>query len=304
MLNWAIDKSKGISKISINRSELDIDKTLNCGQAFRWFSVRDGFWFGVLNKRVIVLKQTLGMSESGEENDTLSTNITDEQELNQLEQYLNLDMSYTKEVESLNLKELDPYAYECYEVGAGIHILRQDLYEMMVTFLMSQFNSMHNIRIILDKLSRAYGKEVKLEWIEEYGENRGISTMELTYYTFPSVDELVDVKVSDYEKCSMGFRAEYMYNMIQKLYNEKDILDNIKQSTNPKILLKQFNGIGDKVANCIDLFALHNLSAFPVDVHIKRIISREYKGSIDISRYGSIAGLIQQYMYYKEAFNK
>lgn len=95
-----------------------------------------------------------------------------------------------------------------------------------------------------------------------------------------------------------------MFNLCQKLNKDKNFLEQIKEYEYKKALsqLKLLSGIGNKVANCICLFSLHHIQAFPIDIHIERLIEREYDGDIDISKYGNIAGVIQQYMYYYEAF--
>lgn len=286
MKNWKVGKvgNTEYAYIEMPKSELDINKTLNCGQAFRWIWDKQGFWYSELHGKLVVLAQ--GKTNNKE---CLVTNILDSEGLKQIEHYLDMDIEYTIEVKSL---DLDKYASSCAKLGEGIHILNQDLLEMMITFLMSQFNSMNNIRLIINKLTKKNGQRVSTVWLNN----------ELEAYTFPSLEQLSCLTVDDFQSYSMGFRSQYLYSMITKLYKSPSILDEITKSKNPRVLLKQFDGIGDKVANCIALFALHDLKSFPIDTHIKRIINREYNGNIDISRYGNIAGLIQQYMYYSEAF--
>lgn len=265
----------------VTRDELDLDKTLNCGQAFRWNKDSKNNWIGVVDKEIWILRQY---------ENYIVTNIKSNNK-EKLIYYFNLDMNYTDEISKL---DLDDYAKRAYECGKGIHILRQNLFETMVTFLMSQFNSMHNIRLIVEKLSTRYGDKLIDNWSDD----------EILRYTFPTLEQLSKCSYDDFMNCSIGLRTNYLISMINYLNGNYNILNYLKNCNynNAIFALKKFDGIGDKVANCIALFSLHHVEAFPIDVHIKRIINEEYSGSIDISRYGQYAGIIQQYMYYYRAF--
>ena len=265
----------------ITRDELDLDKTLNCGQAFRWNKDSKNNWIGVVDKEIWILRQY---------ENYIVTNIKSSNK-EKLIYYFNLDMNYTDEISKL---DLDAYAKRAYECGKGIHILRQDLFETMITFLMSQFNSMHNIRLIVEKLSTRYGDKLIENWSDD----------EILRYTFPTLEQLSKCSYDDFMNCSIGLRTNYLISMINYLKGNYNILNYLKSCNynNAISALKKFDGIGDKVANCIALFSLHHVEAFPIDVHIKRIINEEYSGNIDISRYGQYAGIIQQYMYYYRAF--
>lgn len=265
----------------ITRDELDLDKTLNCGQAFRWNKESKNNWIGVVDKEIWILRQY---------ENYIVTNIKSSNK-EKLIYYFNLDMNYTDEISKL---DLDAYAKRAYECGKGIHILRQDLFETMITFLMSQFNSMHNIRLIVEKLSTRYGNKLVEKWLDD----------EIVRYTFPTLEQLSKCSYDDFMNCSIGLRTNYLISMINYLKGNYNILNYLKSCNynNTISALKKFDGIGDKVANCIALFSLHHVEAFPIDVHIKRIINEEYSGNIDISGYGQYAGIIQQYMYYYRAF--
>lgn len=269
-----------IGGISID--ELNLDKTFKCGQAFRWIK-DNGNWCGVINNKVIVLRQEVNNQGIS----TIYTNLKDES-INKLIDYLDLDTKYTDEIGKLNL---DEYARKSYEAGKGIHILKQDLFEMIITFLMSQFNSMHNISIIIEKICSIYGKDIETEFMGKTYKRK----------SFPTLDELKPITYEEAMSCSVGFRTKYLLSLMQRLTTET--LDNIKRMQYKQAMkaLTSYSGIGVKVANCICLFSLHHVEAFPIDVHIQRIIDEEYNGHIDISRYGKYAGIVQQYMYYYRA---
>lgn len=277
--------------VGIDKNELNLDKTFDCGQAFRWHKEDSGEWVGFIGDRLVVLGQGQ-FKDTGEQG--LITNLTSDKELEQLENYLDLRMCYCDTVDKLELDKVDEFAYSCYMRGKGIHILRQDLFEVIVTFLMSQCNTMRNIRNIVNTLSKNYGTYSETEFMGK----------KYSGYSFPSLEKLKDCTVADFEACKMGFRAGYLYNFIQKCLEDSEWIDKLKSENYEaaKLDLLEISGIGEKVANCICLFGLHQISAFPIDTHIKRIIYDKYNGNIDIGKYGDVAGIIQQYIYYNSAF--
>lgn len=280
---------KGVKITPLNVDEFNVDKTLDCGQAFRWkkSSLGNNFWYGAIGDEIVTISHQ--KFQNGE--DGIVTNISLDN-IDKFMQYFNLDMNYSKEIRKLTL---DSYALKCYEYGKGIHILRQDLFETLVTFLMSQFNNMHNIRLIVNRLAERYGNKIETDWRGEH----------LIAYSFPTPEKLAECNVDDFKECRIGLRSQYLYDMCQFIMNNKYYLQSIRESNyqDSIIKLKIFNGIGDKVANCVALFSLHHIEAFPIDVHINRIIEDEYNGDIDLTQYGNIAGIIQQYMFYYKAFN-
>lgn len=267
----------------IDKAELDLDKTFNCGQTFRWNKNND-IWCGIIGNRIITLKQ---------DKNTIFTNLNTNDE-DWLISYLNLDMNYLDEMNKIDM-EKDEYLKKAYDVSKGIHILRQDLYEIIITFILSQMNSMHNIRNCIEKISQKYGKLVQMTLLD------GI---EIKSYTFPTPGILANVTSDELRKCKVGFRDKYIIEISKFIYENSHFLEELKEydyNTAYKIL-KSFNGIGDKVANCICLFGLHHIEAFPIDTHVKSIINTKYNGNIDLKKYGNIAGIVQQYMFYYKAF--
>lgn len=282
-MNYTIEiKNNYLIINNISKDELDLDKTLNCGQAFRWYKENNN-WIGVVNNQIWILKQY---------ENYITTNLSKENK-DQLIYYFNLDMNYDIEINKL---DLDFFAKKSYKFSKGIHILRQDLIETMVTFLMSTCNTMTNIRNIIDKLCRNYGEMIKIKW-------EGKSYIN---YTFPSLEKLSQISEVEFKSLKMGFRAAYLVSMCKKLSGNTQLIVKLAQADYDDSikLLCEFDGIGEKVANCISLFALHHIEAFPIDTHINKIIQREYNGNFNANKYGKYAGIIQQYMFYSEAFSK
>lgn len=293
MTKYTIERYKNITRIiDVQQDELNLDKTLNCGQAFRWNKIDNITWCGVIRDKIVLLANI--NFDDGISGIATNLNIDDAQELID---YLDLCINYNEEVSKL--KYIDPFALKAYERGKGIHILRQDLLEIMVTFLMSQCNTMHNIRNIINNLCTKYGNKITTEW-------NGVI---YTNYTFPTLEVLSTLNIEDFKACKMGFRAQYLYEMCKEL-NDSTILETLQSYYNGTQkeyeialnILKQFKGISDKVANCICLFGLHQIQAFPIDTHIKKLISQEYGNNFHPEYYENIAGIIQQYMYYYQAF--
>lgn len=282
-MNYTIDNNTNSIIINdITKDELDLDKTLNCGQAFRWHKDNDENWIGVAGNNIWILRQY---------DNHIETNIK-EDDLSKIIEYFNLDMNYTNEISKL---DLDIFALKAYNYSKGIHILRQDLFETMVTFLMSSCNTMHNIRNIVNKLCKTYGEQLNTTW----------NNKNYIEYSFPSLETLSKISENEFRQLGMGFRAAYLVDMCKGLKEYKSFLEVIKHSNYKNAInnLCKLNGIGSKVANCISLFSLHHTEAFPIDTHMKQIINAEYNGVIDISRYRNLAGIIQQYMFYYKAFN-
>lgn len=272
---------------NINIDELNLDKTLLCGQAFRWAKDKD-VWCGVVNGEIIILKQV----PNNQGSTTIYTNVKNEDILKLIE-YLNLDMNYTDEINKINLNDFEKTVYNS---GKGIHILRQDLFETIVTFLMSSCNTMNNIRNIVENLSKAFGTELETEFNGKIYKR----------YSFPTPNQLSNVTIEQIRQCKAGMRAEYLYSFVQTLNKNPEILNELSKMTYTdayKTLLK-FKGIGAKVANCICLFGLHHIDAFPIDTHIQNIIDNKYNGYSPKNKFGNVAGIMQQYMFYYEAFSK
>lgn len=269
----------------ITKEELDLDKTFNCGQAFRWIKHEGGFWYCAINSQIVVLKQ--------EENKIL-TNV-DIKDKDWLVDYLNLDMDYNEEMSKI-LTDSDKYLTKAYEAGKGIHILRQDTFETIITFILSQMNSMNNIRNSSNKLCKTFGKPVVTS----------IRNIKLQGYMFPTYETLADVTIDDLMQCSVGFRAKYIKGISQYIKDTPDFISKLQKLDYNQAMksLTSFYGIGDKVANCICLFGLHHIEAFPIDTHINQIIAKHYKGRLDTKRFGNIAGIAQQYMFYYKALCK
>lgn len=180
----------------------------------------------------------------------------------------------------------DRYLCRAADFGSGIRILRQDLWEMIISFLISQRNNIARIRRCIQNICEAYGE-------------RREGTV---YYTFPRPEALAVLDEDGLLGCNLGYRSKYVVRAARDIVSGRADLDKIRGMPYEEAkegLLKLY-GIGEKVADCICLFALHHLQSFPVDTHISQVLERQYPNGFPVDRYKDIQGILQQYMFYYE----
>lgn len=261
-------------KIAVRKTELDLDKTLCLGQAFRWKKTADGIWYCALFGRLVALKQVEdGILINGEWTEDIKN-------------YLDLGTNYEEIVAGLGLDEITA---RYYKRAAGIHILRQDLVEASLTFILSTANNMKRISGMVNRLCYELGDKVEFEGLEGY--------------TFPSISKILENIRSIFDM-GFGFRAENFVNLAACIDRfGENALVRMNSEDLYKWLLR-VKGIGPKVASCILLFGKHDLNAFPVDVHLKNVLMVKYGGTFDMKRYEPYNGLIQQYLFYGDTVGK
>ena len=201
--------------------------------------------------------------------------------------YFDLETDYGKFIDRIGKR--DRYLQQAACFGNGIRILRQDLWEVMVTFLISQNNNMKRIRQCVERLC------------ENFGEKREAAGGK-TYYAMPGPEALSDVDVL--KDMGLGYRDKYIAALGTAVSEGFVDLDRLRQMKDPRQVHKELTdiyGIGDKVANCIQLFGLHQIDAFPVDTWIRKILELHYPKGFPMRRYKGCAGVMQQYMFYYES---
>ena len=282
-LDISINESSGIYTLAgINLDTLDLDKTFNCGQVFRWkkidalpgYIAYKGF---IKNKLTIItynlLKRELYTNYTGDIADVIS--------------YFNLDLDYDRIMSGI---KLDEYSQKAYNYGKGIRILHQDLWETIVTFIISQRNKVEKIASSVERICETFGE---LDTVI-------INNNEYTDYKFPTPEEIY-LKIDKIYDIGLGYRADYINRLVVDIVEGRnDILDTSEELDTLTIdcKLQGIYGIGPKVSNCILLFAFNKYDAFPVDTWINKVITNEFKGNLDIDRFGKYAGIIQQFLFY------
>ena len=202
--------------------------------------------------------------------------------------YFDLDTDYGGIKRAIDPEDI--YLQAAAELGGGIRILRQELWETIVTFIISQRNNIPRICKCVDALCREFGqKETNFR-----GE---------VYNQFPAPHVLAGASEESLRGCGLGYRAPYIRKTAQMACNgeiDLDELFSLDYETARAQLLK-FSGVGEKVADCISLFALHHIEAFPIDTHIQDMLKR-YPDGFPFERYAGFAGILQQYAFYYELF--
>ena len=256
-----------------NIKDLDLEQTFECGQCFRWNKEADGSYTG------IALRYPANMKMDG---DTLIIEGSGSREF--WEDYLDLGRDYgsLKKVLCEGEGEVLPEAVKC---GSGIRILRQDLWETVVDFIISQNNNIPRIKGCIERLCETAGETV--------GEFRGKE-----WYQVPGPEKLASVAFEDLKDVRLGYRDKYLIETAKQW---------IEMDEASRCDVGCFTGVGPKVESCIRLFGLHDLGSFPIDVWVKRLMNRFYgfeegdKAGMDAfakEHFGEYAGLAQQYLFY------
>ena len=216
-----------------------------------------------------------------------------------VEDYFDLNRNYEEIKEQLS--KIDNNVKTSIEYGQGIRILNQDLWEMIISYIISANNNIPRIKGIIDRISKNYGKEI--EWNGE------------KYYTFPTPEELRNVSIEEYRKLGAGFRDVRLYETVQAVLNKKVDLEQMQNNPNTIEVREQLlslSGVGPKVADCILLFStLKRFEVFPIDVWVRRVMNELYIKNEDETKvnkkqleklaqekFGNLAGIAQQYLFY------
>ena len=266
-----------------------------CGQCFRWNIEDDGSYTGVVKNNVLNVKK--------EENSIIIKGMCEDNLEELCKDYFDLDTDYQKIKNKLS--KLDNNLRVSIKYGKGIRILKQDIWEALISFIISANNNIPRIKGIIERISKQYGEEII--W-----DNK-------KYYTFPNPEQLSNASVSDLRKLGLGFRDVRVFETC-RLINQNIIsieeLETIKNIDELKEQLLRFPGVGPKVADCIMLFSMKKLEVFPIDVWVKRVMTELYGDEIrklkntntiisnkQILEYaqqyfGNLAGVAQQYLFY------
>ena len=199
------------------------------------------------------------------------------------------------------LSKIDKNMETSIQYGQGIRLLNQDLWETIISFIISANNNIPRIKGIIERLSKKYGS--KITWKGK------------DYYTFPTPEQLKEVTIQEYRELGLGFRDKRLYETTQMVINKKIDLEKMKENTNTLEVreeLLSLSGVGPKVADCILLFStLKRLEVFPIDVWVRRVmndlyikhpdenkVSKKQIEQIANEKFGNLAGLAQQYLFY------
>jgi N-glycosylase/DNA lyase len=201
--------------------------------------------------------------------------------------YFDMDYDYGQLIECIE-KGNDGFLKKAASFGRGIRILRQDFFETMISFIISQNKNIPSIKHSIECLSR------------RYGEQHYCAEADITYYTFPTPEALAASSAEELRTMSVGYRDAYILSAARAVTMGQLDTEKIRCCSyeEAKKALLCIHGIGEKVANCICLYGLHQIEVFPVDVWIKRILSEIYEDCFCMEKFDGKMGIVQQYMFY------
>ncbi|OGS55459.1 MAG: hypothetical protein A3K60_05525 [Euryarchaeota archaeon RBG_19FT_COMBO_56_21] len=260
---------------------LDLTLTLDCGQAFRWKELEQGFWTGVVGKHMLTLRQSSG---------SVAINAcTDDQNVVRLVRgYLRADDDIARIQRALAKDQTLTRGMKRYR---GLRIVKMDEWECLVSYTLATYANIPRIKKMIDRLCTDYGEPIR------GGE-----------HAFPTIRRLGEASEKDLEKCGLGYRAKYVAGLCESLTpNELKSMTRLEYP-DLKDRLLELHGVGEKVSDCVSLFGFGKLEAFPIDVWIVRALGRLYhvKGSyrklseFAFERFGEYAGYAQEYLYFNE----
>ncbi len=295
--------------------DFNLDHIFDCGQCFRWTKQEDGSYTGIaMGKPVNVsLKEVPAGSGAGADNaggrsgtdgcakprlDLIIDNCSEEDFETIWKGYLDLDRDYGQIKETLAAS--DEVMAKAISGGQGIRILKQELWETMVSFIISQNNNIPRIKGCIEKLAQLFG--------EPAGEYGGVE-----FYNVPSPEVMAGLTAENLVPVRLGYRAPYLVETAKQVM-ERGGMDvvaaELEAARTPEEAceyLRGFQGVGPKVASCIALFGLGRLEAFPIDVWVRRVMNRLYgidekdiKGmnAYAAEHFGANGGIAQQYLFY------
>lgn len=248
--------------IILKQEDLDLAETLDCGQAFRWSPVADGFCGYFLNKPLTIL---------AERDHFILKDTTEDEFLNVWADYFDL---YTDYGEMKRIFSEDKTLSAACAFAGGIRLLKQDFFECLISFIISQNNNIPRIKGIIGRLCDMFGG-------------------------FPDAGRLAAKTSDGLSPLRAGFRAKYIEDAAQKISSgiiSEDMFAGLSDAEAEK-LLRTVRGIGPKVAQCVMLYGMHRISAFPEDVWIKRVMAEYYPDGLPdyVMPYRGIA---QQYLFH------
>jgi len=283
--------------VKLDAVPFNLDATLCCGQVFRWNRKGD-WWYGVVADKAFKIRQTNAALEFAKVDEKFVTH------------YFGLEDDLLKIRGKIGR---DEHVKKALQTFWGLRIIRQDPWECLVSYICATYKSIAAIKQMLLKLSKKFGERVALDGCD--------------FYTFPTPDKLAKATANSLATCGLGYRAKYVLETSKRICESNVDLESLRKMAYPqaKETLLSFSGVGSKVADCVLLFSLGKLEAFPVDVWVKRAIlnhyadqfpkeftqkmsanrsfsNAEYERLNEFGRnyFGEYAGYAQEYLYHYE----
>lgn len=274
-----------------NLNHFNIGQILESGQVFRFEKVSDSSY--LLNARHKLIRITQQQQSSSVLIHHINLSEADEIWLD----YLDIDTDYAAIARELSAKDADMARAVAF--GEGIRILKQDPWEMLISFIISQNKAIPHIKQCIKNITEKYGTPITED-----------NETDKVYYTFPTPEALSVASEDDLRACKVGFRAPYIMDACKKVLEGDIVLNDLYllSAEEAKEKLMHIKGVGSKIADCILLFAYSKKAVFPTDVWIKRMMEGIYFNGKDMKLrdiqcfakeyFGDLAGCAQQYLFY------
>lgn len=262
------------------QDDFDLYKITHSGQCFRAIQEADNTYRFITGENILHITELSDKDDLGK---TFEVSCTKDEWKKVWFEYFDLDNNYRKIRESIPRE--DSYLRNAALLGKGIRILKQDKFETLISFIISQRKSIPAIRKSVELLSGNYGKKSHEDGV----------------CFFPTATEIFSATKEELATCGLGYRIPYIMKVAKQItegeidINQWDTLPDEELVTE----LKSIYGVGDKVANCVALFSYHRTGLAPVDTWIKKVIETKYSGINPFEGYGNYAGIMQQYMFYQ-----
>lgn len=260
-------------EIKIN-DDFDLKKIVDSGQCFRPKEVKPDVFRFIIGENILHIRKR--------EENLFEADCTAEAWQNVWKNYFDLDTNYAsirRDIDNFAAgKPYEKILRDATDFGKGIRILKQKPFEMLISFIISQRKNIPSIRSSVEKICARFGRRV--------GE----------VYLFPRLEEFGD----DLTGLGLAYRKDYIKDALEKISRGEIDLTALEKLSDAELVetLKKIRGVGDKVANCVALFAYHRVNRAPVDVWIKRAIDEDFRGENIFETFGDNAGILQQYIFY------
>lgn len=269
--------SKTQDKIIIaDCNDFNVEETLECGQIFSYNKIND-------NSYLVISKNKLATITYSKTQIIIESNDTD-----YFYNFFDLDTDYSNIKKEL--VKINPNISKYLGYGSGIRILKQDIYQTIISFIVSANNNIKRIKNILFTLSKQYGTKIAED-----------------IYSFPTLQQLAKVSAQDYAKLGAGYRSEYLEKTVKMLLSSDYDIDYLKSLSTPNLKQKLLTlmGIGPKVADCIMLFSFSRTDVFPIDTWTRKSyylfetkpLNDKQIANYYVNIYKNYSGYAQQYLY-------
>lgn len=270
-------------EIRIN-DDFDLKKIVDSGQCFRPKEIEPNLFRFIVGENILHIRKR--------DENLFEADCSAEEWARVWKNYFDLETNYAdirRDIENFSAgKPYEKILLDAAEFGKGIRILNQEPFEMLISFIISQRKNIPAIRSSVEKICAKFGRNVG------------------DVYLFPRIEEISSATLDDLTGLGLAYRKNYVKDALEIVSGGELNLAELKNFSDEKLIeeLKKIKGVGDKVANCVALFAYHRVDRAPVDVWIKRAIDEDFNGENIFNAFGKNAGILQQYIFYHKRSNK